>query len=352
MPSRPFAVLAALLVVMFVAGCGGAPPGARSGGSDRIVVYGSTGAIERIMTETIIPEFERTHDTEVTYQGLTSAEALSRVLGQRGRPEASLVIANDRDITRGHGEGLWSPLTEASIPTLAQLDPTAIGDGGNSVSLGVGAVGIAYNREALAQHGVAPPASWLDLFDQRFANRVVIYDYALGVTPLTMMMINRAAGGQDGDFRRGLDVLEQHRGNVLAFPVQTAEWDQLFAQQTAWIGPTFSTRVGIAKAAGLPMEIAYPAEGTPAFRIQAAIPKGAPNTAGAADFVDHLLQPAQQELQARTQFYAPVNPATQLDPATAALVPADLSRLVTPNNAALLTIHDAVSKRFAQIVSG
>lgn len=180
----------------------------------------------------------------------------------------------------------------------------------------------------------------------------MIYDYALGATPLTMMMINRAAGGQDDDFGPGLGVLEQHRDNVLAFPVQTSEWDQLFAQQTAWVGPTFSTRVGIAKAAGLPMEIVYPVEGAPAFRIQAAIPQAAPNAAGAAAFIDHLLQPSQQELQARTQFYAPVNPTTQLDPATAALVPADLDGLITPDNAALLTINDAVSERFAQIVGG
>jgi putative spermidine/putrescine transport system substrate-binding protein len=232
------------------------------------------------------------------------------------------------------------------------VDPTARGDGGQSVSLGVGAVGIAYNADVLAQQGIAPPTTWLDLFDQRFANRVVIYDYALGVTPLTMLMINRAAGGADGDFGPGLALLEQHRDDVLAFPVQTAEWDQLFAQQTAWIGPTFSTRVGIAKAAGLPIELVYPSEGAPAFRIQAAIPQGAPNAAGAAEFVDFLLQPAQQELQARTQFYAPVNPATTLDEATAALVPPDVGALVTPDNAALLRINDEVSEQFARIVSG
>jgi hypothetical protein len=72
------------------------------------------------MTETIIPEFERTHEVTVTYQGVTSSEALSRVLGQRGRPEASLVIANDRDVTRGFTEGVWTPLDEAAIPTLAR----------------------------------------------------------------------------------------------------------------------------------------------------------------------------------------------------------------------------------------
>ncbi len=350
-PTRPIAALAALLMLVLAA-CGGAPPGAGPTGSDRIVVYGSTGAIERIMTETIIPSFERTSDATITYQGVASGEALSRVLGQRGRPEASLVIANDRDVTRGHTEAVWTPLDAAAIPALGQVDPAARGDDGHSVSLGVGAVGIAYNAQVLAEQGIAPPQSWLDLFDPRFAHRVVIYDYALGVTPLTMLMINRAAGGSDGDFGTGLALLEQHRPEVLAFPVQTAEWDQLFAQQTAWVGPTFSTRVGIAQRSGLPLEFVYPEEGAPAFRIQAAIPQGAPNPAGAAEFVDYLLQPEQQRLQAETQFYAPVNPATTLTPDVAALVPTDLGQLVTPDNAALLAVNDEVAQRFATIVGG
>ncbi|WP_281689135.1 ABC transporter substrate-binding protein [Pseudonocardia thermophila] len=352
-PSLRLSAVVSVLLALLATACGGAPPGAgSSSGGGRIVVYGSTGAIERIMTETIIPAFERAHGVEVTYQGVASAEALSRVLGQRGRPEASVVIANDRDVTRGHLEGVWTPLDRTAIPTLAEIDPAAHGDDGHSVSLGIGAAVIAYNAQALREQNLAPPESWLDLFDERFAHRVAIYDYALGVTPLVMMMINRAAGGTDADFTPGLDLLERHRDRVLAFPVQTAEWDQLFAQGTAWVGPTFSTRIGIAQKSGLPLAAVYPREGTPAFRIQAAIPQGAPNPDGAAKFIDFLLQPEQQRLQAETQFYAPVHPGTQLPPEVAALVPADLGRLVTPDNAALLAVHDRVAERFAAIVSG
>lgn len=350
-PGRLLVTVLALLAVL-TASCGGAPPGAGPSGDNRIVVYGSTGAIERIMTETIIPEFERTHGITVTYRGVASAEALSRVLGQRGRPEASVVIANDRDVTRGHLEGVWTRLDPAQIPSLNEIDPAARGEDDHAVSLGIGAVVIAYNAQALAEHGVEPPQSWLDLFHPRFAHRVVIYDYALGVTPLAMMMVNRAAGGSDTDFTPGLALLERHRDQVLAFPVQTAEWDQLFAQGTAWVGPTFSTRVGIAQRSGLPLEFTYPREGSPAFHIQAAIPQGAPNPTGAATFIDFLLRPEQQRLQAETQFYAPVHPGTTLPPQVAELVPTDLGRLVTPDNAALIAVHDEVSQRFAAIVGG
>jgi putative spermidine/putrescine transport system substrate-binding protein len=352
-PRRTLRAAAALALTGLLAACGGAPPGggAAGGGGGRIVVYGGTGAIEEIMRNTIIPRFQESSGITVTYQGVTSAEALSKVLGQRGRPEASLVIANDRDITRGFEENLWTRLDTGRVPTLSQLDASNIRDDGHSVSLGIGAVGIAYNAKILAEQGIAPPSSWLDLFDSRFAHRVVMYDYAIGTTPPAIYMINQALGGRPDDFTPALERIRQHRQDVLAFPVQTAEWDQLFAQGTGWVGYTFSTRVGIAKKNGLPLEFAYPSEGAPAFSIQGVIPQGAPSTADAERFLDFLLQPEQQQMQAQTQFYAPVNPAAKLDAETAALVP-DVTKLVRPDIAQLNRINKQVLDQWQRIVGG
>lgn len=334
------------------AGCGGgdAPgSGAAGGGDDRIVVYGSTGVIEEVMNDTILPAFEQRTGITVVYQGVKSADALSRVLGQRGKPEASLVIGNDKDATIGYQRDVWVPLSERRIPTLAEIDPSALANEGHSTAIAVAAVGIAYNSEILKEEGLTPPTSWKDLFRDDFANHVVVFDYTLGTSPPMVWAMSKAYG-QEGELEPVLAAFEQNREKILSFPVQTAEWDQLFAQGTAWVGPTSSARVGIARQQDLPLEFVYPEEGAATFPIHASIPKGASNQKAAEQFLDFLLQPEQQKLQAESQFYAPVHPEANVDPEVAKQTPQDLDALVAPDNAKLISQQDELQSRWQLLV--
>lgn len=353
--SRLPLVAAVLAAAMIATGCGGgdAPgSGAGSGGGDgnnQLVVYGSTGVIEEVMNDTILPAFEEETGTEVVYQGVKSSDALSRVLGQRGSPEASLVIGNDRDATTGHQQDLWVPLSEQAIPTLAEIDESALANDGHSVAVAVAAVGIAYNSEILDQEGLAPPRSWKDLFREDLADHVIVFDYTLGTSP-PMVWAMSGAYGEEGDLEPVIAAFERGRENILSFPVQTAEWDQLFAQGTAWVGPTSSARVGIAREQGLPIEFVYPSEGAAAFPIHASIPKGARNQGAAEQLLDFLLQPEQQELQAESQYYAPVHPDAQVPPEVAEQTPQDLDALVLPDNEQIIAQQDELQRRWQRMV--
>lgn len=316
--SGRFISLAAIAVSLFAV-CGSSA--AQTGTAKDMVMYGATGSIAKEMGTFILPPFEKANDVKVTYQGVPAGEVLSRNIAQRGKPEASLVVANPTTALVGSKLGLWQKLDRRLVPALASLPSWAVPADGYSVGTGITAVGLVYNKKVFQEKGWAPPVSWEDLFRDEFAGHVVIYDITFGLMSPALFSWNLALGGTYEDLTPVFNKFRQNRSKILAIVPQAAGWDQLFQQGIGWIGVNSIARMGILRDQGVPLEFVYPKEGAIGMQATAMVPVGAPQSELGQRLLDHLLQPDMQAVYASTQYYAPVNPKAKLSPKVLQVVP-------------------------------
>jgi putative spermidine/putrescine transport system substrate-binding protein len=284
-------------------------------------MYGAAGSIGQQMVKNILPSFEKTRNAKVTYQGMGAAEVLSRNMAQRGKPEASLVVANDTTAAVGTKQGLWQKLDRNLIPSLASLPAWALLDDGHAVATGATAIGIVYNKKIFEEKGFKPPTSWEDLFRDEFAGHVVVYDITFGLMTPVLFSWNLALGGTYEDLTPVFNKFRQNRSKILTIAPQAAAWDQVFQQGIGWIGVNSIARMGILREQGVPLEFVYPKERAVGIFATAMVPVGAPQGELGQRLLDHHLQPDVQAIFASTQYYAPVNPAAKLDPKVLQILP-------------------------------
>lgn len=277
------------------------------------------GSAETLMKETIIPEFETAHNVKIEYVAGNSTENLARLQAQQGAQELDVVILDDGPMYQAMALGFCGEIGElsnmADVYDLARIGDTAVG-------LGVVATVFGYNTEIFEENGWEPPSSWMDLTDERFAQRLSIPPINNTYGLHTLIMMARLQGGGESDIDPGFEFLASEVApNVLAFEPSPGRMSELFQNEEIVLAVWGSGRLTSLQDTGFPAGVAYPKEGGVALMITGCPIADSENIDLAREFLNYLLEPEVQAEFAATQGYGPVNQTTELEDEIAARVP-------------------------------
>uniref|UniRef100_A0A9E8A1M3 ABC transporter substrate-binding protein n=1 Tax=Bosea sp. NBC_00436 TaxID=2969620 RepID=A0A9E8A1M3_9HYPH len=291
----------------------------------------SGGTIETFMRNEVIPGFEKETGIKVTYAVGTALSNYARVIATRRRPEIDLFWANDLAHLAGKQQGLYLKLDPALIPNLKEVYSVARDSDGIGVMCSVSGCGLQYNPQKFAEAGLAPPTSWLDLWDPKLKGRVVIYSIGVLFSQDFLAMMTHVFGGNEKDVGPAIRKIRELResGNIVAFANSPAEMDNIMVQGQAWISVNAQTRAIALMQGGSPLKYVQPKEGGSLFSIVLDVVKGCQNPIAAQKFINYLLSVGVQNETAEKIGYAPVNAQAKVPAEFASIMPSSEANLRT-----------------------
>ncbi|ACC76054.1 ABC transporter substrate-binding protein [Paraburkholderia phymatum] len=277
------------------------------------------GSNEQLYRQKVIPPFEKAHDVKIVYVAGNSSDTLAKLQAQKGHQQINVAVMDDGPMYQAMQLGLCAKVEDAPVMKdlypLARLGPTAVG-------VGMVATGIGYNEEAFKKLGLPAPDSWQALTDKRLKGK-------LGVPPITntyglhtLVMLARLNGGGEKNIDPGFNAMtKQVAPDVLSWAPTPGEMDGLMQAGDVIIAPYGSGRAVALQNTGFPLKFVYPKEGGVALQVAAcALAENAQPMLSQA-FIQYLLSPEVQAMQAQAIGLGPVNKTVKLTPEVAARVP-------------------------------
>ena len=275
-------------------------------------VYAPQGVLAPIQ-KYVVPIMKERHAVNVVITPVLSAQALTKAVAQRANPEISVFMLDEGPWFQGKQAGVWDTLT--GMPNLADIparfrDPANMGSGFLLYLLG-----LLYDEKALADAGVKPPASYYDLWNPAYKGRLTIPDSNSSFAYALLFKINQLEGADPNvSVDPGFNKLKQLAPNVGVFHGGASSLIPLFSQRQAWVGFNASFPAQRLAADGVPIRWVAPKEGAIAIVAYGAVAKNSPNIDAARQFLNLVLAPEYQALQAQMSFSGYVNPKTKLEP--------------------------------------
>jgi iron(III) transport system substrate-binding protein len=233
----------------------------------------------------------------------STGEIVSRVIAERGNPQADIVLGGPSTL---HivlkEEGALEPYL---APGAAQQpadtrDPEGYWTGWHLTALGIG-----INTERFAQRYAdkAYPATWEDLLDPAYRGEIVVTDPVASSTAYLFVQLQLQRLGQEA----GWEYLAQLVPLVGQFPSSGSAPTQLLGAGEYTLGVSYIHALARNIRAGLPIALVVPPDTTGEVGAVSII-RGGPNTAAAKQFVDFLLGTPAQQLFTDITLTTPINP--------------------------------------------
>lgn len=273
-----------------------------------VAAYG--GSFEEMMRKEVIPAFEKKTGAKVEYVAGNSTDNIARLQAQKANQEIDVAIVDDGPMYQAVALGLCGDLKGINF---GELYPVADMKTGKSVTVGVVATGLMYNKKYFTDNKLPAPTSWIDLKDPKYKGKLVVPPLNNTYGLQMVIMLARLNGGGEKNIDPGFKVMKEAVApNVLAFEPQPGKMTELFQNGSAVIAVWGSGRVKAFQDTGFPVEFVYPKEGAMALGISAC-PVAKPNASPRAqEFISFLLTPEIQTMLAKGAGSGPVNKSTQL----------------------------------------
>jgi putative spermidine/putrescine transport system substrate-binding protein len=286
------------------------------------------GALETMVRDNLVPPFEKATGCKVVLSVGTALSNLAKIQAAKDRPTIDVYWSNELTHAAGKKLGLFAKVDPAIVKNLANVYDLARDPDGIGVVSSITALGIAYNKQKLAEAGIPAPTSWKDLWDPRLKGRVELTTFGVAFSQDFLVLVAKMHGGSEDNIKPGLDKIKEMKAQgIIGFlPATPAEMDKLLSQGAAWIAVEPTVRAYPLADQGLPIEFAYPKEGAGAFANYFDVIRNAPHPMAAQAWVNYLLGEEAQLVLAK-QYYGPINKNVKLPPELAAKVPYGNERL-------------------------
>ncbi|MGQ0664027.1 MAG: ABC transporter substrate-binding protein [Pseudomonadota bacterium] len=298
--------------------------GLAAAGFAAVVVLGPGGALaqgnltlyctpEEQWCRAVVVGFERATGIKVAMTRKSSGENYAQLKAEAANPRGDVWFGGTGD---PHLQAAEEGLTlEYKSPLLPQLYDWAVRQAEQSkyrtVGLYAGALGFGYNTELLARKGLAAPKCWADLLDPKLKDEVQVADPNSSGTAYTLLATVVQLMGED----KGFDYLKKLHRNINQYTKSGAAPAKATSIGETLIGITFMHDMVTMAAAGGPVKVVAPCEGTGYEIGSLSIVKGARNLDNAKKFYDWALTPEAQKLGAENKsFQVPSNKASVVPP--------------------------------------
>jgi putative spermidine/putrescine transport system substrate-binding protein len=280
------------------------------------------GALETMVRDQLAPPFEKATGCKVVLSVGTALSNLAKIQAAKDRPTIDVYWSNELTHAAGKRLGLFAKLDPAVVKNMDRVYDLARDPDGIGVISSMTALGIAYNKQKLAEAGIPPPTSWKDLWDPRLKGRVELTTFGVAFSQDFLVLVAKLNGGSEDNIKPGLDKIKEMKAQgIIGFlPATPAEMDKLLSQGAAWIAVEPTVRAYPLADQGLPIDFVYPKEGAGAFANYFDVIRNAPHPLAAQAFVNYMLSDEAQLVLAK-QYYGPINKNVKLTPELAAKVP-------------------------------
>jgi putative spermidine/putrescine transport system substrate-binding protein len=296
---KTFSLLAAVSIAALVGA-----PSAASAQQKTLYVAGYGGSFEKTIRDEVIPTFEKENNVKVEYVAGNSTDTLAKLQAQKGNQQIDVAIVDDGPMYQAIQLGFCGKLE--GLPA-ADLYDTARFKDDRAVAIGIVATGLMYNTKVFAEKGWAPPTSWNDLKDTKYAKQLVIPPINNTYGLEALVMLSKMNGGGESNVDSGFKIFkEEINPNVLAYEPSPGKMTELFQSGQAVIAVWGTGRVQSFANTGFPVDFVYPKEGA-ATLLTTACPIAKPNASPlASNFVKMLLDPKIQLVMLKDYGYGPV----------------------------------------------
>lgn len=284
-----------------------------------LYVAGYGGSFEKTIRDEVIPIFEEENGVKVEYVAGNSTDTLAKLQAQKGNQQIDVAIVDDGPMYQAIQLGFCGKLD--GLPAADLYDSARFKDD-RAVAIGIVATGLMYNTKVFAEKGWAPPTSWNDLKDTKYAKQLVIPPINNTYGLEALVMLSRMNGGGESNVDSGFKIFkEQINPNVLAYEPSPGKMTELFQSGQAVIAVWGTGRVQSFANTGFPVDFVYPKEGA-ATLLTTACPIAKPNASPlASSFVKMLLDPKIQLVMLKDYGYGPVLKSLKVPPELGKMAP-------------------------------
>jgi putative spermidine/putrescine transport system substrate-binding protein len=275
----------------------------------RQLVIGGPGGQEAQTRKFLIPLFEKQYNCKVLYDGAQTLPNVQKVQANPQHPPFDVVMMDEPGTIILAEQKLLEPMQASRIRNMSKLASGAVVKDGQWVVYMNAAIAIGYNTNGLK--GGIP--SWTLLWDPSLRERVMIPHPKTTQAPAMLAIASHLETGKplreaqydmDAAFRK----LKQMKPNLLQAYLASAQASILLEKGEAWAAPGFfTTYVLDRKAAGAPVDMAYPKECSFAYPKVMAKVRNAPSPDLADAWIDACLSPEWQRIWMREFYSAPTN---------------------------------------------
>lgn len=263
--------------------------------------------------EAIAAAFQRDTGVRVLMTRKSSGEILAQLRAEAANPRTDVWFGGSAETHFSAAEE--NLLQTYTSPNMAALHPWArrvhAQSGERCVGVSTGAIGFAHNTELAVRKTLPVPRRWADLLDPRYRDEIQMPNPNSSGTAYTIIAGLVQLMGEDAAF----DYLGRLHANVNAYTRSGAAPLQAVARGETFLAPTFNMETQSQIAAGFPVAMTYPEEGTSYEVACLSIVRGARNLANARRFYDWYLTPAAMDVMFRAnQFHVPAHPGATADP--------------------------------------
>ncbi len=270
---------------------------------------GTTGEATKKLAE----DFEKKYGCTVIIDEVNAnSDRIVKIQAQQksGVVEDDVVYLSGAYAYTGESLGLFENIDTSVVTSTGELYDFARNDSGYGPMVCAGRFGIMYNADILEEKGLEPPASYMDLFDDKYAGLVSLPAMTATAGPYVLAAIAQDLGGGLDDYQAALDLYEEKKDNISLW--YTTELVTALTQKEAAITVYMDLMLPVLQSSGLNMKWVDAKEGNFADDVYINVVKDAPNKELAQLFIEYTLQKETQEQFLELNNEAPTNKSAEM----------------------------------------
>ena len=247
--------------------------------------------------------FEELCGCKLVIETGNSVERMAKIEANAADPVIDMAVISSHDALSLAQKGLLQPIDTSKISSFDRLYPAAKDPIGGNMAVGYTfyASSIVYRKDLVSIK------SWSDLLGKDLAGKVSLPNITGTQGPLTLMMLDKAAGGNGSDFSGTISAIGKSADDIVTFYSRSSELAQLMNQEEVIAAPVGRFAWSRFKSSPLPFAWADPAEGQAGGMNVMLMTKGNGNEELAYKLMDYWLSTDVQTRIAEALIDSPAN---------------------------------------------
>ncbi|MFT6121375.1 MAG: putative spermidine/putrescine transport system substrate-binding protein [Yoonia sp.] len=253
--------------------------------------------------EILYDPFEEICDCKLVIETGNSVERMAKIEANASNPVIDMAVIASQDALELARKDLLAQLDVSKLANLSKLYSAAQDPIGDNFAVGYTfyASSIVYRSDLIKVN------SWADLLDEKLAGNVALPNITGTQGPLTLMMLDKAAGNDGSDLTGVISKVGKHADDIVTFYSRSSELTQLMNQEEVIAAPVGRFAWSAFKDSPLPFAWAEPAEGQAGGMNVMVMTKGNGNEDLAYQFMDYWLSTEVQTKVAEALVDSPAN---------------------------------------------
>jgi putative spermidine/putrescine transport system substrate-binding protein len=270
---------------------------------DRTLTISTYSFAQDAYKEALYDPFEAICNCELVIETGNSVERMSKIEANADDPVIDMAVISSHDALALARKDLLTQLDISQLSSHELLYPAAQDPIGDNMAVGY----TFYASSIVYRTDLVEIDSWADLLGEDLAGNVSLPNITGTQGPLTLMMLNKAAGNDGTDYSGVISDIGEHADDIVTFYSRSSELAQLMNQEEVIAAPVGRFAWSRFKSSPLPFAWAEPEEGQAGGMNVMIMTKGNGNEELAYEFMDYWLSTEVQTRIAEALIDSPAN---------------------------------------------